>query len=515
LLHRTRFRKSNKSILDWASCQRNRIAVSIRLCRLIPLPFILLSCAFAQETADRSAVVEALQAHDFPRALQLLDPLLKEYPNNAELRAMQGTSYAGQNRKQEALSSFQRALKISPDYVVALQGAAQIQFDNGDLAAIPYLKRLVRIRPTDPTGHGMLAVLEYQQGNCDAAVRHFALAGSLFDDRPPALHGYATCLVKLGQYDRAATLLQRTVLLSPDDQRERRLLAAVQLMGHHPESALATLQPLLDSGTENADVLELAATAHEQQKDTPQAVSTLRQAILLEPRNVNFYLDFANLSSTHDSYQVGIDVLTDGIGQLPEAAPLYLARGVLYVQLAQYEKAETDFETAHQLDPNQSLTSAAQGLLAVQEHDLDKALKTVQERLARKPTDPLLLYLQADFLSQKGADPGTPDFQLAMRSAKQAVSLQPTLSEARSVLAKLYLEAGNYGEAAEQCRKALEHDPKDQTAAYRLIQALRKTGNQKEIPDLLKKLAELRKAAAREQSQHYQYKLVEEDSGLK
>ena len=60
----------------------------------------------------------------------------------------------------------------------------------------------------------------------------------------------------------------------------------------------------------------------------------LRQAILLDPQNVNLYVDFANLSSAHDSFQVGIDVVSDGIAQLPKAAPLYLARGVLYVQLA-------------------------------------------------------------------------------------------------------------------------------------------------------------------------------------
>jgi tetratricopeptide (TPR) repeat protein len=515
LLPSIRPRKCNKSSPDCARCQGSRIGASIHLCWLILLPLILLSCAFAQDAADRAAVVEALQARNFTRALELLDPLLQKHADDAELWAMQGTAYAGQNRKQEALLSFQRARKISPDYVVALQGAAQIQFDKGDLAAIPLLERLVRIRPSDPTGHGMLAILEYQQGNCEAAVHHFALAGSLFDDRLPALHGYATCLVKLKQFDPAAAILQRTVQLNLDDRHERRLLAAVQLLAHQSEGALATLQPLLQPGNEDAGALELAATAHESLKDTPQAVSTLRQAILLEPRNVNLYLDFANLSSAHDSYQVGIDVLSDGIEQLPQAAPLYLARGVLYVQLAQYDKAETDFETSHQLDPNQSLTSAAQGILAVQEHDLDKALKTVQDRLAKKPTDPLLLYLQADFLSQKGADPGTRDFLLAMHSARQAVSLQPTLSGARSVLAKLYLEAGNYGEAAEQCRKALDRDPKDQTALYRLIQALRKTGNQKEIPELLKKLAELRKDAAREQSQHYQYKLVEDDRGLK
>jgi tetratricopeptide (TPR) repeat protein len=204
-------------------------------------------------------------------------------------------------------------------------------------------------------------------------------------------------------------------------------------------------------------------------------------------------------------------VISDGIGLQPKAA-LYLARGVLYVQLDDYDKAEADFEEAHELDPNQSLSSAAQGLAAVQQNDLDRALATVQAKLARKPTDAFLLYLQADFLTQKGADPGTPEFQTAMRSARKAVALQPALGGARTVLAKLYLQAGHYQEAVEQCRKALESDPKDQTAVYRLIQALRKTGNNAEIPGLLKRLALLRQEATKEERQHYRFKLVEGDA---
>ena len=225
-------------------------------------------------------------------------------------------------------------------------------------------------------------------------------------------------------------------------------------MAHQPQEALATLAPLLEGGDEDIETLELAATAYEDNKDTPQAIATLRQAILLDPKNVNLYVDFANISATHDSFQVGIDLVSDGIGQMPGAVPLYLARGVLYVQLAQYDKAEADFETAQTLDPRQSLSSAAQGLLAAQEDDVGRALATVQKKLAQRPKDAPLLYLQADFLSQRGVEPGTPEFQFAMRSAKQAVALQPNLSGARTVLAKLYLQEGKYPQAIEQCRRA-------------------------------------------------------------
>ncbi|MGB0011429.1 MAG: tetratricopeptide repeat protein [Candidatus Sulfotelmatobacter sp.] len=487
-----------------------------RTCRLLaPILFLLwlLSAAAAQSAEDGlGPIASALQNREFQNALELLRPALQASPNNAELWAMQGTAYAGEGNPKEALASFRSALKISPDYLPALEGAIQIEYEAGDPAAIPLLLRVLRLRPADATSQGMLAVLEYQRGNCGAAVVHFEKAGTLFDSKASALNAYAICLVKLKQPDRAAKVLQRTLALNPEDRRERRLLASVQLMAHQPQDALATLAPLLEGSNQEVETLELAATAYEDNKDTPQAIATLRQAILLDPKNVNLYVDFANISAAHDSFQVGIDVVSDGISQLPSAVPLYLARGVLYVQLAQYDKAEADFETAHTLDPRQSLSSAAQGLLAVQENDVNRALATVQAKLAQRPKDAPLLYLQADFLSQKGVEPGTPEFQLAMRSAKQAVALQPNLSGARTVLAKLYLQEGKYPEAIKQCRKALERDPKDQTALYHLIQALRKEGDKSEIPNLLKQLALLRKQAAREESERNQYKLVEEDT---
>lgn len=483
------------------------------------LGILVLAClhaVFAQAPDSQiEPIASALRTHEFDTALELSRAALKTFPRDAQLWAMQGAAYVGGGNQPQALHSFESALKISPDYLPALQGAAQIEYDAGRATAIPLLRHILRLRPVDQTSHGMLAVLEYQQGNCAAAVIHFEKAGSLFDSRPDGLHAWAACLVKLKKFETAIDVFQHTLALEPEDPRERRLLAAVQLMAHQPEGALTTLQPMLQRSTPDAETLELAATAYEDSKETPQAVAALRQAILLDPQNVNLYLDFANISSTHDSFQVGIDVVSDGIGQLSKAAPLYLARGVLYVQLAEYDKAEADFQTAQEMDPRLSLTAAAQGLLAAQEDDLDRALAKVQAKLARNPKDALLLYLQAEFLSQKGVEPGTPEFQRAMHSARQAVFLQPNLSGARTVLAKLYLQAGSDREAIEQCRKALDRDPKDQTALYHLIQGLRKTGDKGEIPDLLKRLAVLRQQAAREQSDRYRYKLVEEDTQSK
>ena len=472
------------------------------------------SLAFSRtQESQTEPISSALRAGEFDKAVDLSRSALQRSPNNVQLWVLQGIAYVRKGDSKEALTSFQHALKISPNNIAALAGAAEIEYQAGNRSAVPLLNQLVQLRPGDRTANAMLAVLEYRQGNCAAAVPHFEKAGQLLDTQLDALHAFATCLVKLKRFDEAATAFQRAVALRPDDPRERHLLASIQLMAHKPQDALSTLRPLLEARDVDANTLQLASTAFESAGDTPQAVNSLRQALLLDPWNVSLYLDFANISFAHESFQVGIDVISEGLTLQPNADDLYLARGVLYAQLAQYDKAESDFERAYELNPNQSLSSAAQGLVAVQANDLDHALASVQSKLARNPNNPLLLYLQADVLSQKGVDPGTPEFQLAMRSAKKAVTLQPTLAAARAVLAKMYMQAGEYQAAIDQCRKALINDPKDQTAVYRLIQALRKTGQKTEIPELLQRLAQLREQATQEERERYRYKLFEDASG--
>jgi tetratricopeptide (TPR) repeat protein len=476
---------------------------------------LALLLAIAQSAAAQTAVdaiTAALRARDFAQAVERSQAALREAPKDPRLWTLNGLALAGAGKRAEALRSFQRALAIDPAYLGALQGAGQTHYEAGSQRAVPLLTRVLRQRPDDPTAHAMLAVLAYRNGDCRAAVPHFEQAGPLIDTQLDALQAQATCLVRLQRMAPAVGVLQRIVALEPGQARHRQLLGAVQLMAGQPQDAIATLAPLVDGPRVDADTLGLASAAYERAGDTPRAVALLKQAILLEPRNVDLYLDFATIAFAHQSFQVGVEVLGDGIALQPSAAPLYVARGVLYVQLADFERAEADFAKASELDPRQALSDAAQGLAAAQENDLERALKTIEAKLARKPNDAYLLYLRADILSQQGVDPGTAAFAAALTSAKKAVALQPGLGPARGVLAKLHFQAGRFPEAIAQCRRALAIDPDDQTALYRLIQALRRAGDKTEIPALLQRLAAVRERAAQEERERYRYRLVVGDA---
>jgi tetratricopeptide (TPR) repeat protein len=454
-------------------------------------------------------ISSALRSQKFQDALHLLEPAIEKNPKNAQLWTLRGIALSGTGDKMAALASFRHGLSLAPDYLPALEGAAQIEYESGAKEAVAHLRRILELRPDDPTSHAMLAVLAARRGDCATAVAHFEKSGALLDSQPDAVRQYGACLVRLKQPEKAIGVFEHAVARS-DTATTRCQLATVQMLAHRPTDAIETLQPLLQENAASSDVRELAATAYEAAGNTPEAVGILRQAIVADPHNVNLYLDFANISLDHQSYQVGIDMIDAGLKAEPRAAPLYVARGILYVQLAQYDKAEADFTNANSIDPKQSVGSAAEGLAAVQENDPDSALLTVRTKLAKKPNDAFLLYLQAEILAQRGPHPGSAEFREAMDSAKKAIALNPSLAAAHDILAKLYLQTGDSKNAVEQSRKALASDPKDQTALYRLIQALRKNGQNDDIPELLKQLAELRMESTKEEAERNRYKLVEQ-----
>lgn len=459
------------------------------------------------------SITSALQDHEFAKALQLLQPAIQSYPNNPQLWMFQGLAHAGEGDSKAALASYRHAIRLSPDYLPALEGAAQIEYEAGSADAIPLLEHILKLRPDEATSHAMLAVMAEKCGDCKTAIEHYAASGSLLDSQPEAIQGYGICLLRLNQTDKAIQVFQQLIAIQPDDPRVRRGLAAVQLSTGKSADAIETLRPLLDAGPD-VSTMRLAASAYEANKDTPSAVKILRDAILKDPQEIGLYVDFAEIAMDHQSFEAGVEMINAGLKLQPNAAPLYMARGVLYVQLAQYEKAEADFEKADRLDPKQSMSAAAQSMLAEEENqsDPDRALATVRAKLAKQPADAFLWYLQAAILSQKSAEPGSPEFQQGLDSAKRAVTLQPSLVAAHNVLSKYYLDSGQNALAAKECRSVLEKDPSDQSALYHLVIALRKTGDQKDIPDLLKRLAKARQDATRQEGERNRYKLVVERS---
>jgi tetratricopeptide (TPR) repeat protein len=466
---------------------------------------------YGQEAKVTIASIQSLiRSHHYDEALKTTQSALRKSPSDFRLWTLEGIVFSIQGNKNDALAAFVKALSLSPTYPAALKGEVQLLYQSQDKRAIPLLERILKSEPKDETANEMLATLEKNAENCKAAIQHFALSANAIGTHPDSLEGYGYCLVQTKQPEKAISVFEQLVALLPKQNYPKYDLAVLQVEAKQYEAALKILEPLLAADQSDPDLLSLASEAYEALGDTPKAVSLLREAIVLNPKNANYYVTFAALCLDHQSFQVGIDMIDAGLLRIPDDPALYISRGSLYAQLAEYDKAESDFKTAERLNSSQSLTSYALDLTELSKNNPEKALSKVRSQLKAHPDSALLHYLLAKLLEKQGLDGDSKASKEAINSASMAVKLKPDLVEARDLLASFYIGSGQYPLAIEQCQLALKFDPADQTALYHLIMALRHSGpseQRDQIKALVKRLSELQQASLRQETDRHRFKL--------
>jgi tetratricopeptide (TPR) repeat protein len=494
--------------------ERNGLNMPQKRFRFWPAIAAALVCATVSgaRAQDANAIITALRADQFARALQLAEQRLKATPRDAQTLTLEGLALRGLGRSQEALAAFRRALKIDPDYLAALEGAAQIEYASGGAGATPLLDHLLQLRPDEPTAHAMRAVMAWKQKDCATAVAHFERAAPVIASQPDAHREYGVCLVRLGRPSAAVQIFQQLLAADVASHPARYALASAECSAGQFQPALDSLKPLLEGAAPDAEALSIASAAYEGLGDTPHAVAALRQAIILSPRTVRYYLDFANLSFSHKSFDAGIQMATAGLTLIPDSPQLHLARGILYVQTGLTDRADADFLAAERLDPKQPGAVDVRVLEFLQQNNMNGAVRLVREQIKSSPTNAFLYYLLAEVLNWQGPPVDSPEFKQALEAAKKSVELDPALTLGRNLLSRLYLDSGQVKSAIAECRQVLRSDPSDPVALYRLMRALKASGDPedaKQIPGVIEKFNEARRLATEKEEQESRYRLVE------
>jgi tetratricopeptide (TPR) repeat protein len=485
---------------------------SLRIKR-VPASLGLVACCLishaaaviGQQTSSSSTatVVALLRSGDATKALAETSRLLRQQPGDCRVWSLQAVAQQTLGEPTPALKSFQHALLLCPDYLPALEGAAQMEYAAHAPRAADDLRRIIAQRPKDPVSHAMLAGTLASQGECASALVDFRVAQPLFASQPGLLGDYGVCLMQTEHWADAITVFTQLGAEQPSD-RATYDLAYARWKAGQPQDALATLHPLLQGGSDE-DALVLASNIAEDSGDTVQSVTLLRQAILLQPKNIENYLAFARLAAAHKSYQVGIDMVDAGLGVLPDAAPLYVARGVLLVQLSKTPAAVADFDHAHQLDPKLSAAMDAIGVLQEQQHDDSASLVLFRKQAALHPDDALLQFLLAEALSEH-SDGNVVE---AIAAAQKASALEPTYRPALDLLATLYLREGKLAPAVQEAEKALALDANDSQALFTEIRAKRRLGDTVGIAALSERLARAQSANQAQAGNAGRYRLTD------
>jgi tetratricopeptide (TPR) repeat protein len=422
--------------------------------------------------AARHDVASALSSHQYDDALKRLAPLLRVHPQDASLWTLRGLALDGLKQTNESLASFDRALAIDRDYLPALEGASQTAYLDRDQRAARYLRRLLAVEPTNEVANAMAGALAYPSHDCASVVDHFERSHDAVYREENALAEFADCLLKMGRAGQAVEVLDRGSRLHPKSVQLKYNLAVAYLQNHDPSQAIQALEPVAE--TKDAGLLNLLAYAYTQANRPDDAFRTLENAIELRPLEQSNYLDLAILCLEHNQENRSVVAATAGIARIANASSLYLIRGVAYSQLAEYDKAESDFTTAARLEPNQPHSTIAMSLLYSDQNQLEKEKALLSKQLKITPNDAVANYLFADLLVRNGAEPGQPEFEEARADLARSLRANPNSTEAQILMGRLCERAGEAAEALGHFQSALSIQPDNRAALDHELLLLRK-----------------------------------------
>ena len=202
-----------------------------------------------------------LQSGNARAAERTLTDLLRRTPAFFPSHAALGFVKLSDDRHVEALQSFERALAARPDYVPALVGRAETLVELGrEGEAFEAYQDLLERVPGHPVAQRRVEVLRFRAVQSDVAAAQAALtANRLAEARehyeravkasPESafLHrDLAGVERRLGNADRARTLVDRALALDPQDARSHALRGELLEAAGESEAALASYRRALD-----------------------------------------------------------------------------------------------------------------------------------------------------------------------------------------------------------------------------------------------------------------------------
>ena len=423
---------------------------------------ILLITLFAQSAGQDQGNGEE------QKLLEQIEEGLQEQPSNPRLLAARGLALARLNRDQDALQSLERSLAISPKFLIALEGAAEITYRTHDPKVSSYLSRILQQDPQNGAAHGMAGALAFEERDCPMANRHFAAAESALSNNPLALAQWGECLMAEDQPHLAAKRLEQSLRLRPTDKRVNYNLALALHLDHRDEEALKTAKKV----DTDSDVLNLVGSIYAGQNKIAEAIAAFRQATELDPKNEQNYIDLASLCLDHQSFDIAAEIVNVGIANIPNSAALYTLRGAIAAQSSNMEQSAADFERANLLKPDASYGDVGLSLLLGQQSQVDEAIGVIRARLERSPNDATLNFLLADLLLRRSDDVQKSGQDEARKLLARAVRLQPDMAKAHAALGKLLLKSGDAEAAMKELKEALEQEPNDRVALNQYVLAL-------------------------------------------
>ena len=185
-----------------------------------------------------------------------------------------------------------------------------------------------------------------------------------------------------------------------------------------------------------------------------QAVSHWTELIQSDPEDFAAYVARGLAYRELREYEKAITDYTEAIRLDPKSVAAYLDRGSVWSKKHEYDKAIADFTEAIRLDPKYAGAYSNRGAAWQSRGDFDKAIANYNEAIRLDPKDAVLYYNRGHAWQSKD------DFDQAIKDYSKALQLDPKFAAAFYNRGRVSESRGRYDDAVADYNEAIRLDPK-------------------------------------------------------
>jgi tetratricopeptide (TPR) repeat protein len=430
------------------------------------------------------------ESGDVAHAAKLIEAV-PEGDRSAKEEFALGAAYDQLKRPKDAIAAYQRSADLEPEDVDTLRAlAAALLNDNQLDAALKQFKDISEADPDDVATLIHICDIERRQGNFDEALATIRKARKKDPENLEAGYNEGLLLEHLGRLDEAAQDFEKMVDLTShangaytaDEKNNRGIflekLANVYHEQNKTDLAVATYQKMIDLGGDMALAgYQGEVEAYHDAMQYDKAVEVARKAVDLSPKDHGPKLVLAEALVDDGKAEDALTLAKGLIDNSKEDRRTWLEISEIEKRMHHWKESEDALNKAGTLTTeksDQTYLLFLRGALAEREKHFDTAEQFFRQSLDQDPS-PELKATTLNYLGYMFADKGIK-LPEALKLIKQAVDLDPNNGAYLDSLGWAYFKLGQYEQAEDNLRKAVERDQTDPTVHDHLGDLYEKTG---------------------------------------
>lgn len=406
--------------------------------------------------ADINRITELVGEQDFENARLLIEPALKEEPENIELLKLAGLVEVNTCEWTNARSHFETVVKFKPDDATAWFYLASCYDKLGDfISAKNAYINVIKIRPEYIEAYQSLCVVLMKLNDSKDAIKYAIMANAIASEDYLFDFVIGTAYMKIKEFEKSIEPFKSAISKAPNNIGNYNSLGTAYMATGKSEEAIKCYKKALELNPESPMAYFNLGSAYQIQQNHNEACTYLQKACELDDEDEGFKTAFAMSLVKLGKYHEAADLYKSLLIQHPEKENYKYNLVTCYEAMGELQTAIKMLEGMVYV--NQKFILPAQKLanLYIKTNQLSKA-KDIYDNILLKNNASAETLHQYAILSSSLCDTDT-----AERILKKVIKMNPEIAKAHKDLGIIYLNKRLFDYAEDEFKTALKLQPND------------------------------------------------------